>query len=461
MERIHVQKLPLPEGHGLPPVKASNHRRKPTEGTFKNVSQEDRETLLEIMQESLVYGHATAQGEKGILSLRDEYPEAYKPHPGRCVWTWETVRNLKGDAPFEIQYLQTMALRPTHQAAPEFRSVSPRMAWMTTTMKLAELHRCMAQVQEEAMEDGVSSYNTLHRAMMIATYDGGRATGRDAHPPSVRSPRKLNYLRQGPPSRPPKNSRRNTLQEYALRIPHMGRAGPREDIPNSKPVAQLIWENPPHSIDLAANMDALMREGQKFLRTLFKKDHLAIPKGLDREEVQDLANEKEAREQAIYRVIRDNWSNIFRDLRADSDIGMTETHMAVAIQSYALMRTIVYKKARTVMAPWKSGDIMALSRLTGISPAAFVNWAIFHRKRCGWAPIRDAEVHLLAEVVDSVPLPPARRTSIKNRSELADELRQQSAELESLGPEDDRIRRLAELGDLPEWGDVAGDMTED
>lgn len=438
LKRLHVQKLPAPSFTKLSVNNLNNYRKKPAQRLFDDYNDDERLEYLEIMQESLVYGLAKALEAKAPpLTLRSTYPAAYNPAPGRCVWTWETVRELKGDEPFEMGYLQTLMLRPSGALPEKLQKISPRMAWMLTGMRLRELHRCMIAVQEEAMEDGPSSYDVLYHLMNSIPYVGEPNHGIAAR----------RYLDR-PKIEPAKNSRRNIYQEWLCRIPHIGRGGrPRTDVANKRPLAELAAENPPYPSDLSPWLESLVEMGLE--RAKYYLEHLPEDTLRDPAKMEWMVQQREIQQRATHRFVHDAWESIYTDLTV-TDTGY-ETR-AVAFMAYCMIVDLCHRRHRRYLTAWSAGDLMPLCRMTGVSPAVFVRFSLDHRYRCGWMPIQESEIRLMVEMIQRIKIPAARRVANQNRDALVEEMKILADHAMQAGPMDERLQRIVDLADMPEWG---------
>lgn len=444
MKRVHLQALPAPLNHDMAAGALSVARKKPTQELMDAYIEEERMDALDIMQESLVYGFADALDQPYPLTLADQYPDSYSPAPGRCIWTWETVRKVKGDMPFDSGYLQTLALRASQHMPKHLQRVSPRFAWVMTGMKLKEFHRCMAALQEELGDDLPSDYEKLYRMISSIPYEG--------RPRTFDRPR--HYLRMQVP-KAPGNSRRNSIQEFAVKVPHVGRGGVvRTDISNRMSLAKVLSLNPPYAADLGPWLDGLceaaVARAENYLSKLPGNWGESQPDGApgDIEKVRRFLYEDSVQQAAAQRFVHNKWLDVIGAL-TDRTSANTK---AADLLAYSMMAELVAKRNRHFLRSWRVQDLLPMCRLTGISPAAFVNFAMDHRQRCGYLPIPEGEIRLLAEVVQRINIPASQERVNAHRANLVKELHGLADKAAINGFTDARILRVMEHGDLPEWG---------
>lgn len=436
------QRLPEPEAHKLSYVSLRNGTYKPTQSLWKYYDDPEKQDVLDVMQESLAFGFAKTQGVELPLLLRKTYPDAYLPNPGRCLWTWDTVRKLKGDEPFDLSSLRRVWMRPSRTLSEPLRNVSPRLALHTTQMSMAACHRVMVAVQEQVGSVSPSGYNTVSRCLRTMLYDG--------------LPTVYGSFRDMVPSTPAINSRRNAIQDHALRVPRLRKDGRPFGTYTTDPLPTVLFKHPAFGDDLMPGLlnlakDAALRAERMLENSKAPESYLSLD---DMEAMKAQLQDMETHKLASMFFVMWDWETVLKRLR-DRHLPLEERTQALL--AHAMLVEMVRRRSRKYLTSLTAQDVLAICRFTGFSPIAFLNYFTSHHHHLGWTPFSVGEAVALADMIA------AERPKTPREEALRDELVAEVEQWQVLVPPErhPRFQRAIDFGDLPEWGYIDESAAEE
>lgn len=389
----------------------------PTQKTIDDALLEghlsDPESHLDAMIETMVHGMKVANdinpGEPDPV-LVEEFPRMFKPIPGRQLWGWADIASLSGG--HDLRMMAGVALRPSATA------VTPLHALTSVHDKLTDVNALAAQFTE-----GRHDKNTITH--YIRWQDFGQAYNDHYF---ITDRHHIDYT-------PPTNSKRNGAQHYAVQIDPAGR----------QPIQAILMRYPPVWQELNEKMD-----------WAYQRAKLDLQSGPDNKFVKETHRliQSHTLPPKVARIVFGQhgyngptpWDRLY-----DKSIHPTEhAELMVARQvTQNLFHPTVYSPQIT----------LAISLLTGASPASFVLAAIERLERTASTFMTEGCVLKLVDLISLLP-EPRGTLQIEQREELCQQLEDLAAELSAA---QDRIPpNLAEevydmlhnKGRLLPWGRV-------
>ena len=396
------------------------------------------------MAESLSYAYASLSDESFQPAECGPFTERMlAQYVGRCLWTWDDVPAFippkrvpplpaadGADDQTEISLYQcsrrlmVVALRSTALFPPDMRAISPRMSCNLLLGSYNSVDRAVARWLASAGID----HDSPSLAQALAHVGYGEV--QDATLPLFhRRPERV------------KRSGYSTRQSLVLDL-----AGPEGTLPLSHAVLRAtLYED-----DLAKRLDEVREVVIERLQELALLVKAAAP------EVADLILDGDIPfDDAAERVVRGRWSfglGVLDEGRStadpDDDLMALTCRMIVA----ALGTGHAYIGAPT---------LFALAVLSGVSPAAYVRYALLDLERRGVTYLTAATVGQLAELVEEadVEKPARKAVLVKELRLLESRLKPMEEIAEKRGDELKRLMRVRGVTKafIGEWVKTAGD----
>lgn len=425
-----LQSLPTPDA---PARRWGSERLKPRKDTLTNnyppYLQAD---MVEAMVDSLIGGTYQAHGLDFESTLLEDFPDLFRPTPGRCLWTWADVIKLSqvDEEPHlvDLAPLYNLALRPSTEAVP------PRLAAASLGMRWSDLHRALQFV---APNGNAGDYNDTHKTLSASVYPC---------PPYI-SPGAFPLM---PRIRPPRNSRRTNLQHYALQQFDLHEEAGH---PDNHSIMDALTRWPPVEVDMGPTLYKHWVQANHRLRqyaaravSLAKANkqkpdrmhmHLSLP-------TTDLSDHIDA---TLNAFIHGPW-----DLSAlDRDVEAIRKVKAALL--WCLIQEI---HGRSQTKYFKAATLVPLSVLSGTSLGSFIRWSMDRYRMTGHAFISEPAIEDCLLWVRDQAQASRTHTQAARISGLANELQDALAQMNLLREGVDATLQTNTheclMGGMPAWG---------
>lgn len=352
-----------------------SHSIQPTrKSVYENFYPEEVERVFEAMASSLLYGLQYATGYDKVPPLLEKVLEGC-PHLlapmmlqdiGRGLWTWDKL-----DDPLKyIDYTRNIALRPTKDFPPELRSVSPRLAadicMFGDLPALDDLLRDFYGCEIPTSKTEDSYTGSTHHCLNLTMY-------------GERQDKALVSLRMIPEPTGKKSTSNYTVHQRFM----------FDNLPRTKPFAagmvnRTSWETG-LGRSFVKQRSAVFEKLAKVITTLNKSSgevHEAAPN--DYWESEYIA--------AVWRICHEPWKDL-RGLQVleytpgKLDIGPVIERLILASRRFGWGKTMTAE------------HLLAISIFSGVSPAAFLRYAVHDARRRGFSYISAEEADRLPELV--------------------------------------------------------------
>lgn len=386
------------------------------------------------MAESLSYAYASLSDESFQPAECGPFTERMlAQYVGRCLWTWDDVPAFippkrvpplptGGDDQTEISLYQcsrrlmVVALRSTALFPPDMRAISPRMSCNLLLGSYNSVDRAVARWLASAGID----HDSPSLAQALAHVGYGEVQD-DGLPPFHRRPERV------------KRSGYSTRQSLVLDL-----AGPEGTLPLSHAILRsTLYED-----DLAKRLIEVKEGVLERLRELAVEVRGVAPDVAQMIEDGDIPYEG-----AAERVVRGVW---------DLDLGVLDDGVSTADPDDDLMALT----CRVIVAALGTGHayigaptLFALAVLSGVSPAAYVRYALLDLERRGVTYLTAATVGQLAELVEEadVEKPARKAVLVKELRLLEDRLKPMEEIAEKRGERVKRLMRVRGCRVAEEW----------
>lgn len=371
----------------------------------------DPETHLDAMIETMVHGMKVANGvdpgEPDPL-LVEEYPRMFKPIPGRQLWGWTDIHRLSGGPDFRL--MAGVALRPSTTP------VTPRHALTSVHDRRMDVFHLTTHLTEERLDrHHVSNY--------IKWQDFGHA---HSHHYFLDDGKHLSYT-------PPVNSKRAPAQHYAIQLDPAGK----------QPLQAILMRYPP-----------VWQEMKDDLDEAYQKAKLDLQSGPDNKFVRATHHllQSPTLPPKVARIVFGHhsyngptpWDRLY-----DRDIHPTEhAELMVARQvTQNLFSPMAINPAIT----------LAISLLTGASPASFALAAIDRLERTACTFLTEGCILKMIDLINALP-EPRGALQVEQREELCQQLEDLAVQMaftqDSIQPKlaEEVYDMLHNKGRLLPWG---------
>ena len=358
----------------------------PTQKTIDDALLEghlsDPETHLDAMMETMIYGMKVANGiDPGEPDpvLVAEFPRMFKPIPGRQLWGWSDIHRLSGG--IDLRIMAGIALRPSTQP------VTPLHAFTSVHDKMSDVNALAAQFTEGKLDKNIITH-------YMRWQDFGHA---HSHHYFLADGKHLDYT-------PPTNSKRNGAQHYAVQLDPAGR----------QPIQAILMRYPP-----------VWQEQNEKMEWAYQRAKLDLQSGPDNPFVKATHRllQSPTLPPKVARIVFGQhdyngptpWDRLY-----DKNIHPSEhAELMVARQiTQNLYQPVVFNPAIT----------LAISLLTGASPASFALAAIDRLQRTACTFMTEGCILKMVDLINLLP-EPRGTLQVEQREELQDQLEDLAAQL--------------------------------
>ena len=351
----------------------------------------DTEDLIDAMMETLLYGqrHAlTGQASEPDPDLVERFPYVFHPTPGRQLWGWSHLHHLNDG--------QTMNVMVAHALKPSDDAITPLHAFTSIPDNQTALRKMAIHLGADVDHGQIRHYlrwqdfGHPHNEAYFTT---------DHH-----------HL----PYEVPLNSRRTAAQNYALHLEPAGRI----------PIQSILIAHPPVHQVLHDKMEQAYTQAKLTLSDGPNRPHVKATQAMM------LAHSKLPPK--VARLVLGShdyngpipWNRLY-----DPDIP-PEEHAELMLARQTLQQlhhSYAYNPYVT----------LAISLLSGVSPAAMVRAAIDRLKRTGLSYLTEGDVLKMADIMTTLA-PPRGTLQKEQREDLSLQMEELAAEMaraqDELGP---------------------------
>lgn len=372
---------------------------------------DDQHDLIDAMVETMLYGKRHATGQNPVQpdpELRTQFPHVFKPTPGRQLWGWSHIHKLT-----EHKDLNQLA----NQLKPSDQSITPLHAFITMPDTLTDIFRLSIELGGPKGRSGPWAY--------MEWQDFGRPYNdyyflTDYHG--------IDYT-------PPKNSRRTPPLHYACQI----------DPGGNLPLASILMKYPPVYQELNESLRAAYLRAKE---TLIRGPGNAFTKATH----DLLARHPSDPPPQVLRLIfgcHDYNGPVPWDRLYDPTISPDE-HANIVVARQLLQQRHQSGASNVYLT-------MAISLLSGVSPASFALAAIDRLQRTGMSFLDEGDILAMAGLLSNFDEPRGILQK-EQRAELLDQLEQLAIEMAAATDRlaaslvEEAYTTLHDRGALPAWG---------
>lgn len=318
---------------------------------------DDPELHLDALIETMVYGIKVANGiDPGEIDpeLQEHFPRMFKPTPGRQLWGWSDIAKLSGG--YDLRMMAGIALRPSHTL------VTPRRAFTSVRDKITDVYNLARELTEDRLDrHDLTPYLRWQDFDYNSQYfiDDGKHVGYDA----------------------PTNSKRTGAQHYAVQLDPSGR----------QPIQSILMRYPP-----------VWHEMHEDLNKAYQAARQSLQKGPDNKFVKatHFLLQSPTLPPKVARIVfgqhdyngHTPWTRLYDRNTHPTD--HAELMVARQITQY-LFHPAAYTPAYT----------LAISLLSGASPASFVLSAIDRLQRTATTFMTEGCVLRIIDMIGMLPEP--------------------------------------------------------
>lgn len=378
-----------------------------------NAETEDADELIDAMMETLLYGqrHAiTGEAPDPDPELQEQFPHVFSPTPGRQLWGWSHLHNLADHR--DVKVMEAMALKPSQVA------ITPLHAYTSVPDNQTALRKLVIHL------GGAVDYNQIRAYLRWQDF---------GHPYNEAY---FTTDHHHLPYEVPTNSRRTPAQNYALHLDPSGHL----------PIQSILIQHPP--------VYQVMHDK---LEQAYGQAKLTLNDGPNRPHVKATHAMMQANPTLPPKVARlvlglhgyngpIPWNRLY-------DLDISSTEHAELIIARQVVQQLHHSYA------FNPYITLAISLLSGVSPASMALAAIDRIKRTGLTFLSEGDILKMGDII-SVFDPPRGAAQQEQREDLSLQLEELAAEMamaqDSLGPHlSEEIYDMTTQKDtLAVWGKV-------